>query len=89
VQLTDLAEWHPVKLPPDACDPWFDQLASPVEAASTLHFCMPHQVLPGLGRLMVNYLAARGRAADRDPGRTARSARPAILIAVTEGIRRW
>ena len=55
VQLTDLAEWHPVKLPPDACDPWFDQLASPVEAASTLHFCMPHQVLPSPGQLTVNY----------------------------------
>ena len=51
VQLTDLAEWHPVKLPPDACDPWFDQLASPVDAASTLHFCMPHQVRLSPARL--------------------------------------
>jgi glycosyltransferase involved in cell wall biosynthesis len=55
VQLTDLAEWHPVKLAPDARDPWFDQLARPVDASSTLHFCMPHQVLVSPERLTVNY----------------------------------
>ena len=37
VQLTDLPEWHPVKLPSDDWDPWFEQLAGPVDAASTLH----------------------------------------------------
>lgn len=55
VQLTDIPHWHPVKLPPDAMDPWFDQLAFPVDAAAALHFCMPHQVLLSPGRLTVNY----------------------------------
>ncbi len=55
VQLTDLPEWHPVKLPPDDWDPWFEQLAGPVDAASTLHFCMPHQVRLSPGQLTVNY----------------------------------
>ncbi len=55
VQLADLAEWHPVKLPPEARDPWFEQLASPVDAASTVHFCMPHQVRVSPGQLTVNY----------------------------------
>jgi glycosyltransferase involved in cell wall biosynthesis len=55
VQLTDIPEWHPVKLPPDARDPWFEQLADPVDAAAVLHFCMPHQVRLSAGRLTVNY----------------------------------
>lgn len=55
VQLTDLAEWHPVKLAPDARDPWFEKLARPVDASSILHFCMPHQVLVSPERLTVNY----------------------------------
>ncbi len=55
LQLTDIPEWHPVKLPPDARDPWFDQLAGPVDAAAVLHFCMPHQVRLSPGRLTVNY----------------------------------
>jgi glycosyltransferase involved in cell wall biosynthesis len=55
VQLTDIPEWHPVKLPPGARDPWFDQLADPVDAAAVLHFCMPHQVRLSPGRLTVNY----------------------------------
>jgi glycosyltransferase involved in cell wall biosynthesis len=64
VQLTDLAEWHPVRLPPEACDPWFDRLADPVNAASTLHFCMPHQVRLSPGQLTVNYTMFEG---DRVP----------------------
>ena len=55
IQLTDMPHWHPVKLPPDARDPWFEQLVSPVPAASVLQFCMPHQVVAGEGRLTVNY----------------------------------
>ena len=55
IQLTDVPHWHPVKLPPDARDPWFEQLVSPVPAASVLQFCMPHQVVAGEGRLTVNY----------------------------------
>ena len=70
ITLTDIPQWHPVKLPPETRDPWFDQLeaparastpsppspASPVSPASTvLHFCMPHQVTQDPGRLTVNY----------------------------------
>jgi glycosyltransferase involved in cell wall biosynthesis len=75
IQLTDLPHWHPVKLPPGARDPWFEQLVSPVPAAAVLQFCMPHQVVAGEGRLTVNYTmfeaskvpadwAARGRECD-------------------------
>ena len=75
LQLTDIPHWHPVKLPPDAGDPWFDQLAKPVDAAAVLHFCMPHQVRLSPGQLTVNYTmfeaarvpsdwVARGRAHD-------------------------
>jgi glycosyltransferase involved in cell wall biosynthesis len=55
VQLTDIPEWHPVKLPPEASDPWFEQLARPVHASATVHFCMPHQVVAGGTPLTVNY----------------------------------
>ena len=55
IQLADIPEWHPVKLPPEGLDPWFGQLASPVGAASVLQFCMPHQVVPGEDQLTVNY----------------------------------
>ena len=55
IQLADIPEWHPVKLPSGARDPWFDQLARPVHAASVLQFCMPHQVVAGGDRLTVNY----------------------------------
>ena len=55
IQLTDIPHWHPVKLSSGARDPWFEQLASPVEAAAVLQFCMPHQVVTSAGRLTVNY----------------------------------
>jgi glycosyltransferase involved in cell wall biosynthesis len=55
IQLTDLPQWHPVKLPSTAQDPWFDQLRRPVDAAAVLHFCMPHQVETDGSRLTVNY----------------------------------
>jgi glycosyltransferase involved in cell wall biosynthesis len=42
IQLADIPHWHPVKLPADARDPWFEQLVSPVKAATVLQFCMPH-----------------------------------------------
>ncbi len=55
ITLTDIPQWHPVKLPPAARDPWFDQLTGPDTAAAVLHFCMPHQVSDSPGRLTVNY----------------------------------
>lgn len=75
IQLTDMPRWHPVKLPADVRDPWFEQLVSPVPAAAVLQFCMPHQVVASADRLTVNYTmfeasqvpadwAARGRDCD-------------------------
>jgi glycosyltransferase involved in cell wall biosynthesis len=55
IQLTDMPRWHPVKLPVDVRDPWFEQLVSPVPAAAVLQFCMPHQVAASAARLTVNY----------------------------------
>ena len=55
LQLTDFPRWHPVKLAPEARDPWFEQLRGSVAAAALLQFCMPHQVLASPGQLNVNY----------------------------------
>jgi glycosyltransferase involved in cell wall biosynthesis len=55
VQLVDLPEWGPVKLPDALRDPWFDTLAAPVRARAVLHFCMPPQVRPRPRALNVNY----------------------------------
>lgn len=55
VQLTDVPQWHPVKLLPEARDPWFEQLTGPVQAAAMLQFCMPHQVVASPRQLTVNY----------------------------------
>jgi glycosyltransferase involved in cell wall biosynthesis len=55
LQLADLPEWHSVKLADDARDPWFEQLAAPVQAAAVLQFCMPHQVVASGRQLTVNY----------------------------------
>jgi glycosyltransferase involved in cell wall biosynthesis len=55
IQLTDIPEWHPVKLPSEARDPWLEQLASPVNAATVLQFCMPYQVTAADGLFTVNY----------------------------------
>lgn len=55
LQLIDVPEWGPVKLPDDRRDPWFDTLSTPVNASAMLHFCMPHQVRVVKGMLNVNY----------------------------------
>ena len=55
VQLIDVPEWSPARLPPHLVDPWFETLAAPVVSRTALHFCMPPQVAPGWGRLDVNY----------------------------------
>src|ERR687883_66212 len=51
LQLTDIPEWAPAKLPDDRRDAWFDTLHATVDASVVLHFCMPHQVRPVPGRL--------------------------------------
>jgi len=55
LQLADFPDWHLVKLPAGARDPWFEQLTAPVPAQAVLQFCMPHQVVTDGSRLTVNY----------------------------------
>ena len=55
IELVDIPEWGPVKLPDALRDPWFDTLAEPVRSRVVLHFCMPPQVVATAGRLHVNY----------------------------------
>jgi glycosyltransferase involved in cell wall biosynthesis len=55
IQLVDLPEWGPARLPEAQRDPWFETLAAPVGARAALHFCMPHQVERLADTLTVNY----------------------------------
>jgi len=55
IELVDLPNWGPGRLPPDRLDPWFDTLDQPVGAPVDLHFCMPHQVVARPGVATVNY----------------------------------
>src|SRR5690242_7366806 len=55
VELVDFPEWGPATLPAHLRDPWFDSLQQATSARITLHFCMPHQVVPDANRVNVNY----------------------------------
>jgi glycosyltransferase involved in cell wall biosynthesis len=55
LQLIDVPEWGPVKLPDALRESWFDTLTAPVESPLMLHFCMPHQVTATSGHRHVNY----------------------------------
>ena len=55
IELHDLPEWGPDRLPASVRDPWFDSLDTPVGAEVALHFCMPHQLRPYAGMRNVNY----------------------------------
>jgi glycosyltransferase involved in cell wall biosynthesis len=55
IQLIDVPEWGPTRLPEQARDPWFDTLGAPVSATAAIHFCMPPQVRATDGLLNVNY----------------------------------
>lgn len=55
VQLMDVRDWGAPPLPNHLLDPWFERLSSPVHAPVTLHFTMPHQVVPVGAGLDVNY----------------------------------
>jgi glycosyltransferase involved in cell wall biosynthesis len=55
VELLDVPEWSPLRLPERLREPAFDALGAPVGARAVLHCCMPHQVALGRGRLHVNY----------------------------------
>lgn len=55
IQLVDVPEWSPSRLAEPLADPWFETLGAPVASTTTVHFCMPPQVVAGAGRLDVNY----------------------------------
>ena len=55
IQLVDLPDWGPVRLPESARDLWFDQLSRQVASVITLQFSMPHQVISDGRGLDVNY----------------------------------
>src|SRR5579884_4196887 len=79
VQLVDLPDWGPDRLPPTARDPWFDTLQRPVPARVALHFTMPHQVLPHPEMANVNYTMFE---ATRIPPIWARHSRSHDLVVV-------
>ena len=55
VELIDLSEWGPLKLPEELQESWFDALAKPVASTATVHFCMPHQVVPRSSQRNLNF----------------------------------
>jgi hypothetical protein len=54
IKLNDLPEWSPAKLPLSLQDEFFKRFDRHVDAFVHLFFCMPHQVVPGAGRI-INY----------------------------------
>jgi hypothetical protein len=50
VELVDIPQWGPARLPPHLRDPSFNSFDTPTSARVTLHFCTPHQVTPDRGR---------------------------------------
>jgi glycosyltransferase involved in cell wall biosynthesis len=55
IQLSDITEWSPLKLPAALREPWFDSLRAPVPAKVMLHFCMPPQVRLARGLRNANF----------------------------------
>src|SRR3569833_1384300 len=55
IQLVDLPEWTSARLPDGSIEPWLDHMDRPVGAKVALELCMPHQVVPVPGMVMVNY----------------------------------
>jgi glycosyltransferase involved in cell wall biosynthesis len=85
VQLIDLPEWSPARLPDHLADPWFETLSAPVPSSVVLHFCPPPQVTPTAGRHDVNYTmfeGTRAPAAWVEHGR-----RHALVVVPTESSR--
>jgi glycosyltransferase involved in cell wall biosynthesis len=85
VQLIDVPEWSPARLPIHLADPWFEGLQAPVASDTVLHFCMPPQVTVAGGRRDVNYTmfeATRVPAAWIDCSR-----RLALVVVPTESSR--
>jgi glycosyltransferase involved in cell wall biosynthesis len=55
LELRDIPEWGPAKLPPHLQDPFFSTLGNPVNARVVVQFCMPHQVQHHVRLVDVNY----------------------------------
>jgi glycosyltransferase involved in cell wall biosynthesis len=79
VQLVDLPEWSPLRLPSRALDAWFERQSRAVTASAVLHFCMPHQVRADPSRLNVNYTMFEG---SRIPASWAAASRTHDLVIV-------
>jgi glycosyltransferase involved in cell wall biosynthesis len=86
VELIDLPEWGPARLPAHLRDPWFDSLTEPTGARIMLHFCMPHQVVPDAKRLNVNYTMFE--ATRIPPGWVAKARSHDLVVLPTESSRR-
>ena len=55
VQLENLNEWSPVRLPRQLREPWYESLTPPVDGRVVLHFAFPSQVHPDQSRANVNF----------------------------------
>ena len=87
VQLTNLAGWS-VEVPSQMREVCFDQLSTPVNADTVLHFTMPNQVEPRPHKRNVNYTMFE---ADRIPRDWAiRAAATDLIVVPTESsLRAW
>jgi glycosyltransferase involved in cell wall biosynthesis len=55
LELRDIPEWGPVKLPRHLQDPFFNTLENPVDARVVVQFCMPHQIQHHARLVDINY----------------------------------
>ena len=86
LEMRDMPEWSPAKLPAAAQDPLFSSLERPVDGIRTaLQFCTPLQALPYAGKIDVNFTMFE---ASRVPAAwIAESRRRDLLIVPTESSR--
>jgi len=87
VQLTNLTGWS-MELPADARDHVFDELATPVDADTVLHFTMPNHAWPHAGKRNMNYTMFE---ADRIPADWAARARDhnLVIVPTESSFRAW
>jgi glycosyltransferase involved in cell wall biosynthesis len=87
VQLTNLEGWS-VELPTHLREVRFDQLSTPVDADTVLHFTMPNQVQPRPGKRNVNYTMFE---ADRIPADWASraAANDLVIVPAESSLRAW
>jgi glycosyltransferase involved in cell wall biosynthesis len=88
VQLVDMPEWGPVRLPYHLRDPWFETLDAPVESRTTVHFSFPTQVEPESGRLDVNFTMFEATRIP-SPWAEAHTAADLIVLPTHHSLRAW